>query len=277
MANRSVFLLLVCLTRCCSFRINARGADVPLQAIVVNTPKCATGSLQKMFLDLMPCDKQEKELGPNHVLKSCPGTGSFVYRSHDVNESVKYFEEHPNLKLGGANGRCVVLSSFRNPSSWLKSLYFEAHKEELCDGGKAVPTVLADFEDFLKQNMDPTAFKAGDAAALFGIRDFRSLMSTTKERGGYFHMPANYWKNGPFPQCEFIFLQVEAMGKSHEHFLAEWPNIKPMQHEKTDDVCPNSQNIRDALNAHEISLESQKRLFEENPYVEQAWDFYHAR
>ena len=107
MANRSTLVLLACLTRCCSFRINA-SADVLLQAIVVNTPKCASGSLQKMFWDLMPCDKEEKELGPNHVLKSYPGTGSFVYRSHDVNESVKYFEEHPNLKLGGANGRSVA-------------------------------------------------------------------------------------------------------------------------------------------------------------------------
>ena len=90
---------------------------------------------------------------------------------HKIRFGRSQFSHEPNLCSGyrPSHFRCVVLSSFRNPSSWLKSLYFEAHKEELCDGGKAVPTVLVDFEDFLKQNMDPTAFKAGDAAALFGI------------------------------------------------------------------------------------------------------------
>ena len=90
----------------------------------------------------MPCDKQEKELGPNHVLKSCPGTGSFVYRSHDVNESVKYFEEHPNLKLGGANGRFVAGKQYLRDHgiqlrSWIHPICVGVHLKicpEMCLG-----------------------------------------------------------------------------------------------------------------------------------------------
>jgi len=243
------------------------------QVIVLNTPKCGTGSLQKMFLELMPCPKQEKELGPNHVMKSCPGTGSWVYRSHEVNESVAYFEEHPELKFGGNHGRCAVLSSFRNPASWLKSLYFEGRKQELCDGVDDVAGVIRDFEEYL-QTGDPTAFKAGAVAALFGLNDFPALMKQTAKGGGFYHLPANSFPQSPFAQCELFFLQVEEMDHSHEHFLAQWPEIKPMQHETTDDVCPNSQNIRDALKAHVIRPESKARLFAENPFVEQAWNFY---
>eukprot|EP00450_Noctiluca_scintillans_P000449 CAMPEP_0194501890 /NCGR_PEP_ID=MMETSP0253-20130528/23488_1 /TAXON_ID=2966 /ORGANISM="Noctiluca scintillans" /LENGTH=73 /DNA_ID=CAMNT_0039343943 /DNA_START=47 /DNA_END=264 /DNA_ORIENTATION=+ len=62
----------LCLGHAFRFKERISAEDDALQVIVLNTPKCGTGSLQKMFLELMPCPQQEKELGPNHVMKSCP-------------------------------------------------------------------------------------------------------------------------------------------------------------------------------------------------------------
>ena len=39
-----------------------------------------------------------------------------------VNESATYFEEHPELKFDGNNNKRAVVSAFKNPDSWLKSL-----------------------------------------------------------------------------------------------------------------------------------------------------------
>jgi len=264
----------LCLGQALRLKDGVSAAGDALQAIVLNTPKCGTGSLQKMFMDLMHCPQQEKELGLGYVLKSCPGTRSWVYRSHGVNESVAYFEKHPELKFGGNHGRCAVLSSFRNPASWLKSLYFEGRKQELCDGVDDVAGVISDFEEYLLHRFDISAFKAGAVAALFGLNDFPALMKQTAKGGGFYHLPANSFPQGPFGQCELFFLQVEEMGDSHEHFLAQWPGIRPMQHETTDFLCPKSQNIRDALKAHVIRPESMSRLFSKNPFLEQAWNFY---
>ena len=52
-------------------------------------------------------------LRPIHILKPCPS---------DVNESVAYSEEHPELKFDGNNSKRAVVSSFKNLVSWLKSL-----------------------------------------------------------------------------------------------------------------------------------------------------------
>ena len=57
---------------------------------------------------------------PIHILKSCPGT--------DVNASVAYFEKHPELKFDGNNSKRAVVSAFKNPDSWLKSLCIEGNR-----------------------------------------------------------------------------------------------------------------------------------------------------
>ena len=65
-----------------------------------------------------------------HILKSCP--------NHDVNDSVAYFEVHPELKSDGNNSKRAMVSAFKNPDSWLKSLCIKGNKQELSDGVKDV-------------------------------------------------------------------------------------------------------------------------------------------
>ena len=70
-----------------------------------------------------------------------------MHRSHDVNESGTYFEEHPELKLDGNNSKRVVDSAFKNPDSWLKSLCIKGRKQELCDDVTDVAGVIEDVEE----------------------------------------------------------------------------------------------------------------------------------
>ena len=42
-----------------------------------------------------------------------------------VNESVTYFEEHPELMFDGNNNKRAVVSAFKYPDSWLKSLRYQ--------------------------------------------------------------------------------------------------------------------------------------------------------
>ena len=51
---------------------------------------------------------------PIHILKSC--------LSRDVNESAANFEEHTELKCDVCNSKRAVVSAFKNPDTWLKSL-----------------------------------------------------------------------------------------------------------------------------------------------------------
>lgn len=251
----------------------AMESDEQLQVIVLNTPKCATGSLQKMFLDVMPCEEQHKEIEAGHVMKSCPGTDSFVYRSHEVESTVQYFEARPQLKLG-KSGRCVVVSAFRNPSSWLKSVFFEEHKEALCNGVDSVSQVLEDFEDWIVNRLDPSAFKADGVAALFGFNDFSVVTKMTAHAGGFFRLPANSFSLGPFAPCDLIFLQTEELDHSHDRFLAEFSEIEPVTHQTMEDLCPNSKKVREAIAAHKISEASRTRLFSMSTTLEQLWRFY---
>ena len=67
-----------------------------------------------------------------------------MHRSHDVSESVAYFEEHPELKFDGNNSRRAVVSAFKNPDSLL---CIEGRKQELCDGVNDAAGVIEDVEE----------------------------------------------------------------------------------------------------------------------------------
>ena len=68
-------------------------------------------------------------------------------RSHNVNESTTYFEEHLELKLMATTTKCAVVSAFKNPDSWLKSLRIKGRKQELCDGVNDTAGVIEDVEE----------------------------------------------------------------------------------------------------------------------------------
>ena len=48
-----------------------------------------------------------------------------MHRSHDVNESAAYFEEHPELKFDCNNSKRAVVSAFKNPVSWFEVLVYQ--------------------------------------------------------------------------------------------------------------------------------------------------------
>ena len=61
---------------------------------------------------------------PIHILKWC--------LSHDVNDSVACFEEHPKLKFDGCNSKRAVVSAFKNPDTWLKSWCSQSQENQPC-------------------------------------------------------------------------------------------------------------------------------------------------
>ena len=75
------------------------------------------------------------------------GPRSSVHRSHNVNENATYFEEHPELKFDVNNSKRAVVSAFKNPDSWLKSLCIKGRKQELCDAVNDVAGVIQDVEE----------------------------------------------------------------------------------------------------------------------------------
>ena len=75
---------------------------------------------------------------PIHIPKSCPGP-------RRVNESVAYFEEHREFKFD-CNSKRAVVSAYKNPDSWLKSLCNKGRKQELCDGVNDVAGMTEDVE-----------------------------------------------------------------------------------------------------------------------------------
>ena len=85
---------------------------------------------------------------PILILKSC--------LSHDVNESVAYFEGHPELKFDGCNSKRAVVSAFKNPDAWLKSLCVKARKQELCDGVTDVEEIAILMPQILTQMLEAT-------------------------------------------------------------------------------------------------------------------------
>ena len=56
-------------------------------------------------------------------------------------ERVAHFEEHPDFKFD-CNSKRAVVSAFKNPDSWLKSLCVRGWQLELCDGVNAMRSLF---------------------------------------------------------------------------------------------------------------------------------------
>jgi hypothetical protein len=238
----------------------------PLHIIVLNTAKCATGNLQTMFGSLLKCDAV-KEVGEQHVLRSCPD-GSSVYRSHDTEATKKYYAEKGTLN----NGRCVVVSAVRNPQSFLYSRFFQTRRHFLCDGSDDIPAVLANYGDWLMQFW-PDAYRAPVVAGLFGLNDFNKVLERMHDGGGFLHHFPKH-DGGVFGDCELIMLQVEKLSSVSHRLLHIFPGIANISSKTTDDTCPDAKDVRNALKHMQFNSTMQERLFGPGSMMKNAMDFY---
>merc|ERR1719284_222072 len=255
----------------------------PLQAIVLNTPGCGTHVLQETFQDMVRCDAPFQDWDTRgdgrHVLARCPHREeSFVFRSDNVSDTVKFFQDHPKIKLGGENGRCVVATAFMNPLSWLKSTYLEEHAHELCNGTANISALLEDFDRQLG-GIDASSFIAADVAGLFGLTDF-PLLRKVPGRSGMYSLSADAHPQGVFASCQLVVVQVERMqsalpqlsrGLSLRAAGLRRPKSTQVQ---TKESCPEFPLLLSALEGHTLSSERKAKLCLVNRQLHALWDFY---
>ena len=152
-------------------RERVSASDDAFQNIVQNTSMCDTGSLQKIFLELLPC------------------------LQHGEKKSVACFEENLGLKCGGICGKWWMFIS----GILLRSLCTSREGNRSCATAWATPRASPPTWESVSCT---TLMSAPSVAALFGFNDFFALVTWTVQSGGLFHLTANSVSHGPrFCEC----------------------------------------------------------------------------
>jgi hypothetical protein len=273
----------------------------PQQVLLVNTPKCATGSIQRGFQHGLPChENMTAVFDPHFVLSSCPD-GSLVFRSHELEAATTYTKQHG--WFANQTGKCAFVTVFRNPLSQMKSMFFEQHKERLCNGSDLKSGALREAfnawiyglptEEILGVKSrgseevfrNPAAsFSSAVLARLCGLDNYTAVLHEVSGNGGLLHLDGSKAPAGEFGEfgskvrrhrCELIILQLEKLNDQFTNVRRLLPYVQEFERElSTLHYCPNAGSVLDAIETFELSPSEQKWLFEANPAMEPTWRFY---
>jgi len=248
----------------CCRRIREMVLTQPLHVTILNTPKCATGSLQMMFESLLRCPHPFDDNGEGYIRHSCPN-GDYVIRSHDINATVDF---HRSAKQGG---RCVVVSAYREPKMYLRSQFFQARKRMLCDGYDDIPELLEEFRGWAEL-FNPKTYSAPVVAELFGV-NFSSVIQAANRDGGVYHQKPKRDRS-VLGHCELLMLQVERMTAAFPQIAKLFPGMVEPRVNSFDTMCPKSKDVRDAIKNYRLPQDVHNRLYGPGSQMGVAAAFY---
>merc|ERR1740139_882945 len=94
---------------------------------VINTPKMATGTLQRTFSMSLKCKSKDQNQIKGVVLHNSCERDQEVIRSHDFNKAAAYIQQH---RGSNPNGRCHIVTALRSPNQWFASMFNERTKAD---------------------------------------------------------------------------------------------------------------------------------------------------
>jgi len=248
----------------CCRRIRESVFGQPVHVTILNTPKCATGSLQMMFESLLRCPHPADHSGEGYIRHSCPH-GDYVIRSHDINATVAF---HRSAKKWG---RCVLVSAYREPKMYLRSQFFQARKRMLCDGYHDIPELLRQFQGWANL-FNPETYSAPVVAELFGL-NFSSVLQAARLNGGVYHQNPK-GDTSVFGHCELLMLQMERINTEFPKIAKLVPGIQEPRVNSFDTMCPKSKEVRDAIKNYVLPKEIHNRLYGPGSQMGAAAAFY---
>lgn len=264
--------------------------DSPQQVILVNTPPCATGSLQQAFVRGLPCQDKTVVQDPHFMMTSCPD-GNFVFLSHELEPAANYSKQHGWFVP--QKGRCVLVTAFSNPLSQVKSKFFDQHKPLLCNGPDLKSGVLREAfkawihgeptEEILgsRQLLDhellkhsETPYQSAVLARMYGLHDYTAVLHGVSGNGGFLHIASSKAPAGEFGDCELLILQAEKLKHQYLNIKRILPMMQEFHQESFLASCPSASRVLDEIETFELSPSEKKLLFEANPEMEPTWNLY---
>merc|ERR1740121_1869179 len=186
-------------------RPNTIWANDRLRVLVISSPKTGSTGLFNAFWN-----------DPKNV--------DFLLRTHEIESMYYGWIPFPGGYAKPPNGRCIVVTAYREPVSWLLSNYFEKDTRPtpglplLCSGPA---TGVNDTLEYLKHLGGSSAdgYNTGQVLNAVGVQNLTFALHSAHANGGLFHLqPYNEihgeskWRSAPIPSlsgCELLLVEIE--------------------------------------------------------------------
>jgi len=178
---------------------------------VISTPKTGTGGLSQNFIRTWNCKNAIEDA--YHLTYDCPND-QLVVRAHNYEAGAHAIQQHREKH---PEGRCLIVSSIRDPGAWLPSLYIQ--KKRICENVTITKEeMFSDYKRFLSES--DLIWKSALSCLPGLIREFngRSLTEQLRmmdQNGGYTLLSAK--SESALVGCELLLLKLEQS--------EQWPGI----------------------------------------------------
>lgn len=179
---------------------------------------------------------------------------NYVVRTHSIEAAMQSVAllrqrqlEYNGGKKKGLAEKCSAITSVRDPRSWLPSLYFEKHKQQLCQGDLSVDRTVADFKAWCTTSGRLSkGYILPHVLQMFGADDVSTVLSKVTKSGGAITFgadslnPPGGSKKDPSPLagCHLLFLRTE-MGEDWASMLEDAiPGVHYKRTAATTSHCP---------------------------------------
>jgi len=229
---------------------------------IINTPKTGTGELT------------------NYASSNTKDTA--VFRAHRSSAGLKAVSNH-RLHFNDPSHQCLIMTSIREPSTWIKSLFMEKNKILCEDSSMTMEKFFEKYLEWLPKFNYRLSSQDNPIKGLleeFGAPSLSYHFENFDRNGGY--SVVLHPEEGPLQGCKLLFLRLEDANNwsnalsSHVYneIIPYNPAIRnpsaPRQNRCSKDV----NNFYDELLTYGLSDEERGILVNDDPLMEEYFELY---
>mmetsp|Transcript_2031 Transcript_2031/g.2855 ORF Transcript_2031/g.2855 Transcript_2031/m.2855 type:complete len:249 (-) Transcript_2031:177-923(-) len=237
---------------------------------VLTTPKSGTASLTNSFDRSFDCvqDPIMRKKSATVMLSYCSDYNNFVIRTHSFEDGEKTLEK---VRTMNPNNRCLVVTSIRNPQTWIPAMFVENTKGEgRCPSKSA--NLLKQYRDWMftdgAKKFLYHSYILPKVLKEFGVDDLKTQLGDIHRNDGYTILN-NPYNDGVFGGCALLFLNMD--------FYESWPKILPITVPGTEfepslsraEHCPHIADKYQALKDHKLTDLEMKAMIDRHPVMDE--------
>jgi len=248
--------------------------------VILNTPKCGTGSLTATFEKSFECTREHREKEDEEYvgIYSCPDN-NIVLRTHNVQEGKKTIkdmrQQHPPKK-------CLVVSAVRDPQTWIPSLFMQKFEKELCNADADDNLLVDKYREWYQSPEGRELISSVSQWVIpellqeFGGVSLSEVFKSMDFYGGYSVLlhPSTYGIGDAFYNCELLMLRMEDHQIWPDIMTSILPGVSYYQIPSRPKLCPKIATQYDDLKKHVIPHEEKMAIIDSDPGVEEYFRVY---
>jgi len=273
--------------------------DMGAEVWLINQPKCGTGTLLGSLVASMDCEeypyRSTKVADQVQQIHTYGCNNDNILTVTHTPESAMALRMELQAQRAAQNqdaGKCVVISSIRDPHDSIPSLWFWMNRDRYCEGLQSKKEVLDEYQTWLRTPKDELKEKyskstpheslqtTAELLSMFGVpRANEALLQVLRQLAADGHTVIDAPTDGIWASCSLLLLQIDWQKGSVDHITrsldvygVEGTQVYIGNDNKSN--CPKSEENYRHVKAYELGDGTIDYLSVDNPELKAGMTYY---